>query len=188
MSGCTVLPKHGGQSELHVDQTVNFREGANSAYPMYVFCSKNGPSKCAAPTVKKSYLDTSASDSPKNKSSYSEAPHAELPLGIVNFDFDSHTLTTKSRTALLGLFIELKEKNISTVSVFGYTDNFGTEKYNSNLAKKRAQAVAGFLTKAGFFINEMVGEGSCCYLIDDEGKEKQHVNRRAEIHLSEGKL
>ncbi len=165
---------------------MNFREGTNSAYPAYVFCSKTGPSKCLVPTVKKSYLDISASDSVKNKGLYSGVPHVELPLGFVNFSFDSHALTTKSRTALLGMFIEFKVKNISTVSVFGYTDNFGTEKYNSNLAKKRAQTVANFLTKAGFIINEVVGEGSCCYLVDDEGKEKQNVNRRAEIHLSEG--
>lgn len=182
-----MLPNHGGQSGLYIDQTVNFREGSNSAYPAYVFCSKTGPSKCLVPTVKKPYIEVSSSDSLKSKSLNSRVTSAERLLGVVNFSFDSHSLTTKSRTALLGMFVEFKAKNISTVSVFGYTDNYGTEKYNRDLAKRRADAVAAFLTKAGFVVKEIVGEGSCCYLVDDEGKEGQHVNRRAEIHLSKEK-
>ncbi|QIZ85903.1 OmpA family protein (plasmid) [Bermanella marisrubri] len=104
-------------------------------------------------------------------------------LSAVQFDFDSSELTGKARMKLLAKMADLQKQGVSSVSVFGFTDNVGAEAYNKNLAKDRASTVARFLANGGVQINEVVGKPLCCYLVDNESDQNRHVNRRAEIHL-----
>ncbi len=92
----------------------------------------------------------------------------------VLFDFDSAILKDSEKTKLLVSLYSLKKAK--TISVKGYTCDKGSKEYNDGLALRRALAVARFLEDQGIKPSEVTGEGKCCYVSNDNSK-----NRRTEI-------
>jgi len=70
------------------------------------------------------------------------------------FDFDSDALTEEATATLSSVSSELKGAYSYTIKVYGFTDDAGTESYNSKLAQKRADRVAGYFQLHGFLIAE----------------------------------
>lgn len=69
------------------------------------------------------------------------------------------------------------------IEVHGYTCDLGNKPHNDRLALARAEAVAKFLKANGVSSISASGEGKCCYVSQDRA-----LNRRAEIHCSEGTI
>lgn len=61
------------------------------------------------------------------------------------FNFDSFTLTSSTKENLTGLAQTLTKYQDTDILVEGHTDKTGTEVYNMDLSKKRAQAVTDYL-------------------------------------------
>lgn len=63
----------------------------------------------------------------------------------IYFEFDSYKITPESATKIEQLAgIVSGSKEISDVHIHGYTDQFGSDSYNSVLATKRAEAVRDY--------------------------------------------
>ena len=113
------------------------------------------------------------------------APAAKAsPLNfLVYFGFNSAQIDAKARNAIATATKVIKESKPSVVSVIGHTDKSGTSSYNSQLAEKRANAVAEMLGKNGVPGNLMtigsLGENAPAVPTPDGAKESG--NRRVEI-------
>ena len=70
-------------------------------------------------------------------------------LEQVYFKFDSYALTTRAKEKLLQMTQSMKNNRKLSIQISGYTDERGTEEYNFNLGKMRAQAVKEFLVAQG---------------------------------------
>ncbi len=91
---------------------------------------------------------------------------------VINFDFNSSYLNAPAKVKLMKYIDKLKGKEVRVV---GYTDSFGSKRYNDWLALRRAKRVASVLKKYKINVTEVKGLGKCCYI----GKDSD--NRRVEI-------
>lgn len=110
-------------------------------------------------------------------------------LSGVLFDHDKASIRPNYRIMLDSLAQKLSTQTISKINIIGHTDNNGTENYNQELSKRRAQAVADFLlqniknqsiTKENFLIE---GKGSTQPIAPNKTSEGRQRNRRVEIIL-----
>lgn len=79
--------------------------------------------------------------------------HTQIPdeQRTVYFEFNKTTLMASEQSKLGTLANTLKEMNdISGVSIVGYADRIGTEKYNEELSKHRAESVEKYLRTHGY--------------------------------------
>lgn len=63
----------------------------------------------------------------------------------VYFALDSHALSQTEATELNSFFDNLVNKDLLTVTIYGYTDDQGSREYNLALSKRRVQAVQEWL-------------------------------------------
>lgn len=143
------------------------------------------------------------------------APVVVAPKPVVNkkqftlksdalFDFNKATLKPAGKDALDALAVEVRGLNPTegSVSVVGYTDRIGSEKYNQALSERRANAVRDYLisvsqiANAGDFIKaEGRGEanpvtGDTCNNIKDTKKTRAKLveclapDRRVEVEVN----
>lgn len=105
-----------------------------------------------------------------------------------NFGFDSSALTEASKREIDSLFSDLKGdlkgKESALFLVAGHTDSVGTENYNYELGKKRADSVARYLiTRKSVDPLKViaVSYGKSSPMADNRSKEGRQKNRRVEI-------
>jgi len=109
------------------------------------------------------------------KSAQSTRPAEYRLEKTVHFSFASSKV--EERQALMQAARALKgDPRVSGVRVKGFTCDLGPKAYNDRLAMRRAVTVAAILGKAGVRIDEVSGEGKCCYLPGGRS-----ASRRAEI-------
>lgn len=76
-------------------------------------------------------------------------PSAGDLLASVYFDFNSSGLSDEARENLRNVVETMGFNDLNAISVIGYADEFGTEKYNLKLSRQRAMTVAEFLSDQG---------------------------------------
>ncbi len=81
-----------------------------------------------------------------------------LPSEVL-FDFDSATLKPQFRSTLDEMAGILNQDPRSSVTVIGHTDSTGSEAYNMDLSRRRAQAVTSHLGSRGVDPNRLYAEG-----------------------------
>lgn len=103
----------------------------------------------------------------------------------INFDFDSSLITRKSYPLVKMFLQNLKQENI-IINVDGYTDDIGSEIYNSKLSMQRAEAAADFLVDNGVNRDIIVtrGHGETDFVADNDTEEGRAKNRRVEISIT----
>lgn len=110
------------------------------------------------------------------------------------FDFDKSTLKPEGQEAINQLLIEVVDnyQMINIITVSGHTDRFGTEKYNMNLSRKRAESVRAELINRGFEPRDIAvrayGESTpvtngCHGMSKAKAKECLAPDRRVEIAI-----
>lgn len=106
------------------------------------------------------------------------------PTAIVNFDFNKFNLKPESLRILDNVLEDPKYKG-KTLYLKGYTDNIGGERYNHNLAQKRADSVKNYLGLNGLPKENLIslGFGLCCYVVDNNTDSNREKNRRVEIYI-----
>jgi len=117
----------------------------------------------------------------------SEKKIAGMRVGNIYFDYDKFELKPQEKEELnqLGKFLQANPK--AFVAIQGFTDNRGTPEYNMELSRKRAEAVADYVTKnfkldSGRVTAMWYGEGNPVASNDTaEGRAK---NRRVEVAVS----
>lgn len=105
----------------------------------------------------------------------------------IYFDFGSFELTKESKELINFLAEKLKSNRQYFVELVGHTDIEGSEEFNLQLSRRRAEAVERILLDAGISAGRIatkgVGEKELLY---EEGTEEQLAkNRRVEIFFTE---
>ena len=117
---------------------------------------------------------------------FPEAPKNELTQGSyyapIQFEFDSSVLKTESYATLDKLAKELRDNNAS-VTLDGYASAEGSEEYNLNLSKDRANAVKQYLVNAGVPASSITanGYGEANPIASNDTEAGRIQNRRVEI-------
>src|SRR5437762_9256961 len=106
------------------------------------------------------------------------------------FDFDKANVKPEYRDILnriAGILMTLKGY---TIAVYGYTDDIGTQTYNLQLSRRRAEAVRDFLMETGISptIMSTKGFGKSDPRVSDDSEQARAANRRVEIGIVDSKL
>jgi len=104
----------------------------------------------------------------------------------VLFDFNKFTLKPEAKEALSVVADIIRENQIKTILVTGYTDNIGSEAYNLKLSLQRAQSVADYLMyceKIDPDKFKIEGKGEANPIADNNSEAGRAKNRRVEIEL-----
>ena len=101
------------------------------------------------------------------------------------FDTAKSDLQPAAQTNLQSLATVLNKYADTKVLIEGHTDSDGTEDYNLDLSKRRAQSVANYL--AGLSVDATrlttMGYGEMQPVASNETSEGKHANRRVEIAI-----
>ncbi len=111
-------------------------------------------------------------------------PPAPLPnQGVVYFAFDKATLTPEAETTLANIVTDIKGRELGGITVGGHTDTAGPAEYNMQLSQRRANAVAGQLTKEGIPAHIITTEafGETHLAVETPPNTPLQANRRATI-------
>jgi outer membrane protein OmpA-like peptidoglycan-associated protein len=104
------------------------------------------------------------------------------------FAFNSAELSVEGRAELDGI-VTLIGNHVPAITIFGYTDRIGDEKYNQDLSQKRAESTRDYLVSAGVPSGRVtaIGRGesnpivACEEMGGDELKACLLPNRRVEV-------
>ena len=102
------------------------------------------------------------------------------------FGFNSTTLSDASKEELKLFAEKITADMIPEITIWGHTDNVGTEEANLKVSTKRAEAVAAYLKKCGMSKNHMNAQGmsfSMPVASNDTELGKQR-NRRTQIIIT----
>lgn len=101
------------------------------------------------------------------------------------FDVDKSELNTNSKDNLSSLSATLKKYSDTNILVEGHTDATGSEEYNLELSRKRANSVEEYLTGMGVAKSRLettaYGEGQP--IADNENEAGRQQNRRVEVAI-----
>lgn len=110
-----------------------------------------------------------------------------LTLGDVLFDFNKATLKPGGQRAVSELTKFLKEYPNRTVMIEGFTDSIGSESYNKDLSRRRADAVRMQLNANGISSGriQIRGYGEHFPVASNETEAGRQRNRRVEVIISD---
>ena len=99
------------------------------------------------------------------------------------FDFDKSIIKPAGRAVLDDMAVKLAAVKIDILIAVGHTDSVGTDAYNMKLGKRRADAVAAYLSSKG--INNVYTEskGESKPIASNKTAEGRAKNRRVEIEV-----
>lgn len=106
-------------------------------------------------------------------------------LQYVTFAQNKAELFKASTNELVFVAEFLKNNDSIKVEVAGHTDDVGSEEYNKELSKQRAESVADFLVEQGVEATRLLiaGYGKTMPLLPNEDEESRAQNRRVEIRV-----
>ena len=107
----------------------------------------------------------------------------------VNFEFDSADLTREAKQSLDHLIERIGDRReVSSITIEGYTDATGPEEYNMDLSQRRAQSVQEYLQDKGVNARDwnLDGRGEDSPVADNGNAEGLSENRRVVIEFSPG--
>jgi outer membrane protein OmpA-like peptidoglycan-associated protein len=107
----------------------------------------------------------------------------KLRINNVFFDFDQYTLKSESFPELDRLIKLLKDNNQRKIHLEGHTDNEGTDEYNLELSRKRAESVRDYLVRKGTAKERIsiLGYGATMPVTSNDTEEGRATNRRVEM-------
>jgi outer membrane protein OmpA-like peptidoglycan-associated protein len=109
-----------------------------------------------------------------------------MTLGDVLFDTNAATLKPGAASTIDRLAKYLDENADTRLLIEGHTDSTGSEAYNEELSRRRAQAVADELVSRGVASTrlEVIGRGEGYPVADNSSSGGRQQNRRVEIVFS----
>ena len=116
----------------------------------------------------------------RTRSPHSRARAAHFTL---YFAENSHELTEESKADFESVFADLKQRKVVDVVVVGHTDAVGTDAFNDELARKRADVIRSALIGRGVAPTDVVaiGRGKRELLVPTPDGVAEPRNRRVEI-------
>jgi outer membrane protein OmpA-like peptidoglycan-associated protein len=110
-----------------------------------------------------------------------------LTLSDVLFDTNAATLKPGADLAIERLVQFLNENPETRIIIEGHTDSRGSEQYNQDLSRRRAQAVSDALVSRGIASSrfEVLGRGEAFPVASNDTASGRQQNRRVEIVFSD---
>ncbi|MBP6730586.1 MAG: PorP/SprF family type IX secretion system membrane protein [Chitinophagales bacterium] len=110
-----------------------------------------------------------------------------IMLDKISFEYKSATLKTESHSQLNSLAGYLRHNYNMHITIKGYTDSIGSDLYNVELSRKRAQAVRNYLFNQGVESERMqfIGMGKVDPIADNGTDKGREQNRRVEFLIDE---
>ncbi|MCX7736366.1 MAG: OmpA family protein [Candidatus Kapabacteria bacterium] len=107
----------------------------------------------------------------------------KVSLNNIFFDFDKYTLKKESFPELDRLTKLIKENPKYKIKIEGHTDNIGSESYNIELSKKRAESVRNYIVSKGVSPKRftLIGFGSSMPIASNDTEEGRAMNRRVVV-------
>lgn len=104
----------------------------------------------------------------------------------LNFDTNGFKVLGKAKAQLEQLVNYLNEHEGYVISIYGHTDDVGSEQYNQTLSQKRAKSVADYLIAKGLSPDRLIwrGYGHSNPLVENRSAANRGKNRRVEFVLS----
>lgn len=108
---------------------------------------------------------------------------AKVSLNNIFFDFDKFTLKKESYPELDRLTKLIKENPKYKIKIEGHTDNIGSESYNLELSRKRAESVRNYLVSKGVSNKRfsLLSFGSSMPIASNDTEEGRAMNRRVVV-------
>ena len=102
------------------------------------------------------------------------------------FDFNKSTLKTAAKTQLDKFAAEMSDMPETNFTIYGHTDNVGSEQANQKVSTQRAESVEKYLKTKGIAKERMTAEGlSFNFPVADNSTEAGRAqNRRVEIYIT----
>jgi outer membrane protein OmpA-like peptidoglycan-associated protein len=108
----------------------------------------------------------------------------------VYYDYDKATLRPESVASLDSVVNFMKDNPSLSVEIYSFADAKGTDNYNVNLSKRRAQAVVNYLTENGIEQERMIAKGygeknpaAPNTVSGKDNPEGRQLNRRTEFRI-----
>lgn len=110
-------------------------------------------------------------------------------LRDVLFDYNKATLTPEGHKAIKRLMDRLRGRQIKKVEICGYTCDLGSEDYNLELGKRRAEAVAQAMIELGIdkSIIKTSSKGEADPIVPNRDEVSRALNRRVEVVVTSEK-
>lgn len=101
------------------------------------------------------------------------------------FDFDKASLKPEGQRKLNEIASRLTQMALEVVVATGHTDSIGTEKYNENLSRRRAEAVKTFLESRGLPADRIHidAQGEKQPVASNTTRDGRAKNRRVEVEV-----
>ncbi len=135
-------------------------------------------------------LEESASGTiPIDYYSFTRKKSEDLPdktvskFSLILFDFDSDKISDKDMRIVNDYILPAVKFN-STVKIYGYTDEIGDDRYNKNLAKRRAETVRDLLkSKVETAKFQIYGIGESESIFNNESPIGRHLSRTVQVYV-----
>ncbi len=114
----------------------------------------------------------------------------EQPASPLLFAFDSYQLKDDQQAVFEEWLNYLKASKAAEISIHGHADEVGTEVYNYELSKKRAQTIKNLLESQlnhGIKVH-VYAYGETMPLVEGEAEISRRFNRRVEIKVSKSAI
>jgi outer membrane protein OmpA-like peptidoglycan-associated protein len=104
----------------------------------------------------------------------------------VDFEFNSTRLTTPAQATLDQVANALQSQPELQVEIQGHSDSIGSEAYNLNLSKRRAESVKAYLVSKGLVASSLTaqGYGKAKPIASNSTAEGRAQNRRVEFEVT----
>lgn len=114
-----------------------------------------------------------------------EAIKVTFDSGIL-FGFNSSKLSDESKESLKQFAETMKDMPLTDITVYGHTDNVGSESANQKVSDKRAAAVSDYLNGLGIDKERIVSKGLSFTVpvASNDTEEGRAQNRRVEIYIT----
>ena len=114
-----------------------------------------------------------------------EAIKVTFDSGIL-FALNRADLNVASKTNLAKFAAQMADLPETDITIYGHTDNTGSDAVNERLSKQRAQSVLDYLKSCGISEGRMTSEGMSYHMpvASNETAEGRAQNRRVEVYIS----
>jgi outer membrane protein OmpA-like peptidoglycan-associated protein len=114
-----------------------------------------------------------------------EAILVNLPDGVT-FAVNSTTISPQFQRTLDTIAESMRQYPNSLIDIMGHTDSTGSDAYNEDLSKRRADAVADYLAMRGVSRARIatIGYGERYPVADNATEAGRSLNRRVEIKIT----
>ncbi len=117
-----------------------------------------------------------------------EAIKVTFDSGIL-FALNKADLNATSKQSLKDFADKMADLPDTDITIYGHTDNTGSDAVNERLSLQRAQSVEKYLNNCGISNSRMTAEGKSYYMpvASNETAEGRAQNRRVEIYITANK-